>query len=199
VRNHPCITSVKVYERKGLGQFYMKKKIDVFDYAKDITEVLGNGVLLTTKADKVNSMTIGWGNLGVIWGKPEFIVFVREHRFTKGQLDKNPEFTVNIPYGDFNKKILGYCGTKSGHDVDKVKELNLTLEDPEIITVPAIRELPLTLECKVNYKQIMDLNAISEENKQSFYPQDVDSSFHGSNKDIHIAYYGEIVSAYIIE
>jgi flavin reductase (DIM6/NTAB) family NADH-FMN oxidoreductase RutF len=178
----------------------MKKEIDVFDYAKDITKALGSGVLLTTKADdKVNSMTIGWGNLGVVWGKPELIVFVRENRFTKGQLDKNPEFTVNIPYGDFDKKILGYCGSKSGRDVDKVKELNLTLEEAEIITVPAIKELPLTLECKVNYKQTMDLGAISEENKHSFYPQDIDSFFHGSNKDIHTAYYGEIVSAYIVE
>lgn len=29
--------------------------------------------------------------------------------------------------------------------------------------------------------------------------QDVDSSFHGANKDYHTAYYGEIVSAYIIK
>ncbi len=29
--------------------------------------------------------------------------------------------------------------------------------------------------------------------------QDVECSFHGVNKDYHTAYYGEIVSAYIIE
>lgn len=39
----------------------------------------------------------------------------------------------------------------------------------------------------------------TEEIKQAFYPQDVDSFYYGGNKDFHIAYYGEIVSAYIIE
>lgn len=178
----------------------MKKEIEVFDYANEILNAVKTGVLLTTKADeKVNSMTISWGTLGIEWAKPIFTVFVRENRFTKQQLDKNPEFTINVPYGSFDKKILGFCGTKSGHTMDKTKELNLTLVTPNQISVPAIQELPLTLECKVIYKQKQDDRAITEENKKICYPQDVDSSFHGANKDFHTAYYGEIVSAYIIE
>lgn len=178
----------------------MKKEIDVFDYAKDIMKAVSNGVLLTTKTeDKVNSMTISWGTLGIEWSKPIFTVFVRENRFTKQQLEKNPEFTINIPYGSFDKKILGFCGTKSGHETDKIGELGLTLEAPDKISVPAIKELPLTLECRVVYKQKQSENEITEENRKAFYPQDVDSSFHGANKDYHTAFYGEIVSAYIIE
>ncbi|MBV4417811.1 flavin reductase family protein [Clostridium tyrobutyricum] len=178
----------------------MKKEIEVFNYAKEIMEAVKTGVLLTTKVDdKVNSMTISWGTLGIEWSKPIFTVFVRENRFTKHQLEENPEFTINIPHGDFDKKILGICGTKSGREVDKIKTLNLTLEEPTSISVPAIKELPLTLECRVVYKQKQDKNEITEENKTIFYPQNVDSLFHGSNKDFHTAYYGEIVSAYIIE
>ena len=83
----------------------MKKQIEVFDYANDILKAVKTGVLLTTKADdKVNTMTISWGTLGIEWGKTLFTVFVRENRFTKSQLDKNPEFTINIPVGDFNKR-----------------------------------------------------------------------------------------------
>lgn len=178
----------------------MKKAIEVFDYAGDIVKALKTGVLLTTKAgDKVNSMTIGWGTLGIVWGKPTFITFIRENRFTRSQLEKNPEFTVNIPHGAFDKKILGFCGTKSGRDLDKIEELDLTLETPEIVSVPAIRELPLTLECRVMYKQKQDAHALAEENKKAFYPQNVDGSFYGENRDFHIAYYGEIVGAYSIE
>lgn len=124
---------------------------------------------------------------------------MRENRFTRFQLDENGEFTVNIPFKPFDKKILGYCGTHSGKDTDKIADLNLTLEEGEKISVPAIAELPLTLECKVIYKQKQDMKALSEELCKIHYPQDVDSSFSGSNKDSHIAYYGEIVSAYIIE
>lgn len=178
----------------------MKKEIEVLDYTNEIMKAVKTGVLLTTKTeDKVNSMTISWGTLGIEWSKPIFTVFVRENRFTKQQLDKNPEFTINIPYGEYDKKILGFCGTKTGHKVDKIKELNLTLETPNKVSVPAIRELSLTLECKVVYKQKQEENAVTEENRNLFYPQDVDSSFHGANKDYHTAYYGEIVSAYIIE
>jgi flavin reductase (DIM6/NTAB) family NADH-FMN oxidoreductase RutF len=178
----------------------MKKEIEVFDYANEIMKAVKTGVLLTTKADgKVNSMTISWGTLGIEWSKPIFTVFVRENRLTKHLLEKNPEFTINIPYGAFDKKILGLCGTKSGHEIDKIKELNLTLETPNTISVTAIKELPLTLECRIVYKQRQDEREITEENKKAFYPQDVDSTFHGANKDYHTAYYGEILSAYIIE
>lgn len=178
----------------------MKTEIELFDYTNHIMKELQKGVLLTTKdGDKVNSMTISWGTLGIEWGKPIFTTFIRENRFTKHQLDKNPEFTVNIPYGEFDKKILGFCGTKSGSQVDKIKELNLTLENSDTISVPAVKELPLTLECRVIYKQKQDPDAITEENREKCYPQDVDSSFHGSNKDYHTAYYGEILRAYIIE
>lgn len=178
----------------------MKEKIDVFEYAKEILQATKNGVLLTTKTDeKVNSMVISWGTLGIEWAKPIFTVFIRENRFTKQQLDKNPEFTINIPIGNFDKDIIAVCGTKSGHSTDKIKELGLTLENAELISVPAIKEFPLTLECKVIYKQKQDPNAITKKNNADFYPQDVDSSFHGANKDYHTAYYGEIVQAYIIK
>ncbi len=178
----------------------MKKEINVLEHASEILTAVNKGVLLTTKANgKVNTMTISWGTLGIEWAKPIFTTFVREHRFTRGQLDDNPEFTINIPYGEFNKKILGYCGSKSGRDVDKIAHLNLTLVDSDEISVPAIKELPLTLECKVVYKQKQELSAITEKNQKKFYPQDVDGLDCGSNKDVHIAYYGEIVKAYIIK
>ena len=78
----------------------MKKEINAFDYAKEIVSSIGKGILLTTKSgEKVNTMTIGWGTLGVEWGKPIFIAFVREGRFTRQMLDESMEFTVNVPLG----------------------------------------------------------------------------------------------------
>lgn len=178
----------------------MKKEIQVFDYANEIMKAMKTGILVTTKdGDKINSMTVSWGTLGIEWGKPIFTIFVRENRFTKQQLDNNPEFTINIPIGEFNRKILGVCGTQSGRVIDKISELNLSLEEPKSISVPGIKELPLTLECKVVYKQKQDKNEITEENMKACYPQDVDGMYHGANRDLHTAYYGEIVSAYIIE
>lgn len=178
----------------------MSKQINALDYASQIMKGVSQGVLLTTKAGgKVNSMSISWGTLGIEWGKLLFTAFVRENRFTRQQLDKNGEFTVNIPAGEFDKSIIGFCGQKSGRDTDKIKELGLTLVDGEKVSVPAIRELPLTLECKVVYTQLQDISVLSDEVQKKCYPQDVDSSFSGSNKDSHIVFCGEIVNAYILE
>lgn len=178
----------------------MKKEINVFDYAKEITGSIGRGILLTTRSgEKVNTMTIGWGALGVEWGRPIFIAFVREGRFTRQMLDESMEFTVNIPLGEIDRNILGYCGTKSGRDTDKIADLGLTLEASEVVGAPGIRELPLTLECKVIYRQLQDRNAIPEDIRERNYPEGADSSNPGANRDYHIAYYGEIVKAYVIE
>ena len=57
----------------------------------------------------------------------------------------------------------------------------------------------MTLECRIVYKQLQDIHAMDEETIEKFYPQNVDSSFTGSNCDVHVAYYGEIVNAYVIE
>lgn len=174
----------------------MKKQVDAFDYAGLICKAMKKGVLLTTKAgDTVNTMTIGWGKIGIEWNRPVFIAYVRETRYTKQLLEAAGEFTVNIPVGDADSRILGYCGTKSGRDTDKIADLSLTLVDSDNVQVPGIRELPLTLECKVIYKQKQDLAQLPESITDSFYPVVNEDGF----RDYHIAYYGEIVNAYLIE
>ncbi len=176
------------------------KKVDVFEYSKEIITGVKSGVLITTKVeDRVNTMAISWGTFGVEWNKPIFVTFVRENRFTREMLDKNGEFTINIPLGEYDKKIIGVAGGKSGRDIDKIKELGLTLVDSEVVSVPGIKEMALTLECRVIYKQLQDKSAISTEDLERHYPQDVDSAYPYANKDFHIAYYGEIVNAYIAE
>ncbi len=173
----------------------MRKEINVWDYAKQITENVGKGILLTTQAEgKPNTMTIGWGTLGVQWGKPIFIVFVRESRYTKQLLEKNGQFTINVPMGEFDKNILSVCGTKSGRDMDKFQVLGLTAVPGQTVDVPAIKELPLTLECKVIYKQDQDPAAIDPECDKRYYAKGT-----ANENDYHTAYYGEITAAYIVE
>ena len=172
----------------------MKKQINPFDYSGVFAENMKKGILLTTKADdKVNTMTIGWGTIGIEWGRPMFVAYVRESRYTRQLLDQNPEFTVNCPMGELDARILGFCGLKSGRDYDKFKEMDLHMEQPNEISVPGICELPLTLECKVVYRNPQSVDGLPQAILDRYYPE-VDGV-----RDYHIAYYGEIVSAYIIE
>ncbi len=49
---------------------WMKEMINITEYAQMITEALPKGILLNTKDAKFNSMVIGWGALGTVWGQP---------------------------------------------------------------------------------------------------------------------------------
>lgn len=172
----------------------MKQPIDVFEYSGHIFSSMKKGILLTTASfGKVNTMTIGWGSIGIEWNRPVFIAYVRESRYTKALLEENGEFTVNIPFGEYDTKILGYCGTQSGRDCDKISDMSLSLEESNVVSVPGIKEFPLTLECKVIYKQMQDLGAIPGDILDRFYLTKEDGF-----RDYHIAYYGEIVDAYLI-
>jgi len=177
----------------------MKKEIKVFDYAETILKKVEKGVLLTTKAGgRVNTMAISWGTLGIEWNRTIFTTFVRTGRFTRELLDASGEFTVNVPMEGSDLSLIGKCGTVSGRDVDKIAVHNLTLVEGEKVGVPALKEYPLTLECRVVYRQLQDKSAVSEEDKAKFYP-DLPGTNPLGNRDYHIAYYGEIVAAYIIE
>lgn len=178
----------------------VKRYIDVFECAGEILSGLKKGVLLTTKAgDKINSMTISWGTLGVEWNMPIFTAFVRTGRFTHGMLHDNAEFTVNIPVNGCDPGILKYCGTKSGRDNDKIAALGLTAVEADVVSVPAIKELPLTLECRVVYSQLQEASAMPLNIKERFYPQGNPEVALAGNSDMHEAFYGEIVKAYILD
>ena len=123
----------------------MKEKVKLEEYAQKILEALPRGILLNTNGDKFNSMIIGWGHLGIVWGRPTFHIYVRQGRYTKLQLDKTGEFTISVPLGEPDPTINSVCGLQSGYNIDKVKEARLTLEDPSVNKTPGVKEYPLTI------------------------------------------------------
>lgn len=168
-----------------------KRSIDALAHAGEIAQALKKGVLLTTKrGDKVNSMVIGWGHIGRIWERPVFVAYVRNCRYTWELLEANPEFTVNVPVNGLDRRAFAICGAKSGRDMDKIAEAGLTLVAPEAVSVPAIRECPLTLECRVLYSHPQDASRL---------PEDIRRQFYSVETGEHTAYYAQIVAAYIIE
>lgn len=176
----------------------MKQEIKAFDYFPHIAEhMTRTGILVTAKVGhQVNPITVGWGTMGVQWGKPLFQAYIRESRYTKGMLDAAREFTVNVPLErtDRVREILAFCGSHSGRDTDKVKALDLTLVEGIHTAAPAIAELPLTLECKVIYAVRQDGRVMPEDVLQRYYPD-----WEAHRDDVHTVYYGEIVAAYIVK
>lgn len=176
----------------------MKEKIDINEYASHIAKMLPQGILLNTNGDKFNSMVIAWGHIGTLWRRPTFLVYVRQGRYTKPQLDKTGEFTISVPLEKIDAQINKVCGSESGFNIDKVEKAGLTLVDADTINTPGIAEYPITLECKILYAQDQELSKIPEDIREAMYPQDVPGTYFMANKDFHTMYVGEIVDAYII-
>ncbi len=180
----------------------MKREINALEYAGEFLKALPKGILLTSEAeDCINAMTIGWGTVGIEWGVPIFTAYVRESRFTYELMERTGEFTICAPYGEISKeatKIIGMCGSLSGRDTDKLAKAGAHLVEAEIVRPPAIKELPLTLECRVVFEQVQPVKKISHRFKK-FYPEISDPYSDEKTYDQHVAYYGEILKAYIIE
>lgn len=137
-------------------------------------------LLTAGNKDDFNSMTVSWGAMGTIWGKPSVTVYVRESRYTLGYMDKNDYFTLSF-YPESYKKDLGIMGSKSGRDTDKVALTSLTPEPVE--NSMSFKEAEITLVCKKRYKQLMDYEA---------YPEDVKEAYY-KDHDIHYMFIGEVV------
>lgn len=166
-----------------------KKEVHYTTYLKETLETLVHpGLLLVSGQEKPNIMTIGWGTIGIIWGKPVFLVLVRPSRFTYGLIEEVGDFTVNVPSKKL-EEVVSFCGTVSGRDYDKFREKNLTPLSGKRVKSPTIEECLLHYECKVIHKNDVLPPQLSPEIIPSYYPAG----------DFHRVYFGEILGVYASE
>jgi len=134
-----------------------------------------------------NPMTIGWGQVGIVWGHPVFTVFVRKSRYTFECIRSAETFTVNVPRSGELKDALILCGTQSGRDMDKVVEAGLTMIQGRSVDTPVIQECILNYECRIL--------ARTQQEREDFSSDDVLAQFYPT-PDHHLVILGEIVDAY---
>ena len=164
--------------------------MDYGKYIEKAMEQLTKGAFLTTKKDgKVNTMTIGWGSFGFIWGMSTFEALVRESRFSKSAMDDCDTFTVTIPYNDDMKEALGVCGRVSGRDADKIRDCGLEIVDAKAVDTPVVYGKGLVLECKTVMRLPMDKNTVDKAVLDKWY----------ANGDLHTMYYGKIEAVYELD
>ncbi len=159
--------------------------MDFEKYTGRLLDQMGKGLLLVSGVEKPNIMTIGWGSMGVYWGKPMFVAVVRPSRHTHALLEVSGEFTVNMAYSDF-KKELGICGTVSGRDQDKFALCGYTPVPSRKVSVPVIDKCDLYLECRVAYYLDMNPDTLDMGLDMKWY----------KGEDYHTIYFAEILECY---
>ena len=156
--------------------------------APKILEVFGtqNALLTAGNQSACNTMTIGWAQMGTLWAKPVCTVYVRPERYTYEFMETNEYFTVSVLPKDM-RKTLGFCGTKSGRDVDKIKECGLTVVYGAG-DAPYFEEAEWVLVCKKLYAQdLAGEFVLGGEEVHGFY---------GAKGNWHRMYVGEVLEAY---
>lgn len=99
------------------------------------------------EGDEANIITIGW--TGIINSEPPITyVSVRKSRHSHHLIAESGEYVINLTTEKLVKET-DFCGVKSGKDLDKWAEMNLTKEPAEAVKCPMIGESPVNLECKV--------------------------------------------------
>ena len=113
-------------------------------------------VSVTDKAGNNNIITVAWA--GTVCTNPHMLsISVRPERFSYNMIKETGEFVVNLTTEEL-LRACDYCGVKSGRDVDKFKEMNLTAAPAvHLKGAPIIAESPVNIECKV--KDVLELGS----------------------------------------
>lgn len=144
---------------------------------------IGQEWALVTAGTKtaVNTMTISWGGMGVLWGKNVAFVFVRDSRYTKEFLDKNEFFSISF-LSEKYRAALKYCGSHTGRSENKIEQAGLTLTFRH--NIPYIDEGNFVLLCeKMSATRITETSFCLPEIKEKWY----------SDNDMHTMYIAEII------
>lgn len=135
---------------------------------------------------EVNTMTISWGSLGELWGRPVVTVYVSSSRYTHDFMEKNGNFTVTF-FPEEQRGTLQYLGSHSGRDGDKIAESGLTLEWLES-GLPSFEEADMIIEARKIYGAPFDGSGFG----------DVPSRLYASGRmGVHSVYVGEIEHVWV--
>lgn len=169
------------------------KEIDVKELSLNPFSLIADEWMLLTAGTKeagYNTMTCSWGHLGSIWGhkgtSATVVCYVRPQRYTKQFVDREELFTLTFFPG--YKKELGYLGTHSGRDGDKIAKTGLTPAFGEGYTY--FEEAKLVLVCRKLYRA-----PLTEEG--FFHPETVEENY--PQRDFHDLYIGQIVKALVAD
>jgi flavin reductase (DIM6/NTAB) family NADH-FMN oxidoreductase RutF len=134
-------------------------------------------------AGKFNCMTVSWGSLGQMWGRPFAMVVVRPQRYTREFIETYPTFTLSAFPRSF-RPALNLLGTLSGRDGDKIAQAGLTPVASCAVAAPGYTQAELILECRKIYWQDYD--------PSHFINPEIDRNY--PSKDYHRMYFGEILA-----
>lgn len=162
-------------------------KTDIKHLKDNFFKVIDDEWMLITAGsrEKFNMMTASWGTMGILWNKPIAICFIRPQRYTFQFAERSAFYTLSF-FRPSEKKILNICGSRSGRDIDKIKETGLIPLITEMGNI-GYKQARMVIECRILYTDYLEGDHfVIPEVAQRNYP----------TKDFHKFYIGEIMNCY---
>lgn len=104
-------------------------------------------VTVQRPGEKPNIITIAW--TGTVCTDPAMVyISVRPSRYSYDIIKETGEFVINLTTDEL-VRAADFCGVRSGRDIDKFEACKLTPIPSKEVTVPAIAESPVAIECRV--------------------------------------------------
>jgi flavin reductase (DIM6/NTAB) family NADH-FMN oxidoreductase RutF len=173
-------------------------KIDPKEIQGNPTQLIGDEWMLITAGNKesYNTMTAGWGTLGIIWGKPITTCYIHPDRYTFEFMEKEKSDYYTLCFFDREyREALNYCGSQSGRDHKEKNKAEVAGLTPLYTENGAVyfKEAYLVLECRKLY---------SDQFKAENFATDIvmkrrdtnTQSIYNEMPQYHKFYIGEIVN-----
>ena len=122
----------------------MLKKVEPKELDFNVFSAIGDQWMLITAGDKedCNTMTASWGGLGILWGSPIAIAYIRPQRYTKEFVDREEYFTLSFFGPEYRPQLALY-----------------------------FEEADMVLVCRKRMAQRMNPSYIPEDVREKWYPE----------------------------
>lgn len=105
--------------------------------------------------EKPNIITVAW--TGTVCSSPAMVsISVRPERYSYDIIKETGEFVINLTTEKL-ARATDFCGVRSGRDVDKFAQMQLTAGKSVHVKAPLIEESPVNIECRT--VQILELGS----------------------------------------
>ncbi len=155
-----------VQEGESAMNSFKEKEYNVFEMFSRQWALVTAGTI-----EHFNTCTIGWGSMGTIWdgadhGRSIVTVYVHPDRFTWEYLKECSLFTVSF-YPETYRKALGYLGSHSGRNEDKVAAVGFTPK--ELGGGVTFAEAELSFVCRKLYQGPFEREGLAAEIDRGIY------------------------------
>ncbi len=138
------------------------RNIPLSEFNENIVTLLSKELALVSAIDGEhrNAMTASFGGVGFLFGKPVLYAFIKPEHYTYELIERSGQLSLSFLKRE-HRNALGFCGSRSGRDTDKIADAGLhalSLPDGTL----SYGEARLVISARVLYAQRLEADKFTD-------------------------------------